>query len=52
MTMMACPEPLMAQERNFTDALRATKTYRISGQTLELRNGDRVVASFRADAMK
>lgn len=52
MTMMACPEPVMAQERTFTDALRATKSYRIASQTLELMDGDRVVARFRADAPK
>ena len=52
MTMMACPEPVMAQERNFTGALRATKSYRIAGDTLQLMDGGRIVARFRASALK
>ena len=52
MTMMACPEPLMAQERSFTDALRATKSYQIDGETLQLMDGDRILARFRASAQK
>ena len=52
MTMMACEEPLMAQERAFTQALGATKTYRIEGDTLALMEGERVLARFRAHAAK
>jgi putative lipoprotein len=47
-TMMACPEPLMKQERVFTDALKATTSYRITGGQLELLAGARVVARFQA----
>jgi copper homeostasis protein (lipoprotein) len=50
MTMMACPEPLMKQERALTEALEATNTYSLTGQILELRNGDRVLARFSSKA--
>jgi len=43
-TMMACPEELMQQESDFVSALRMTSGYRISGDMLELRSGDRVLA--------
>jgi putative lipoprotein len=49
-TLMAGPEPFMRQEREFLDALEATTTYRIDGQTLELRNGQEVLARFEAQA--
>ena len=47
-TMMACPEELMQQESDFVSALKMTTSYRISGDTLELRNGERVLARFVA----
>jgi putative lipoprotein len=48
MTMMACAEPLMKQEQAFVEALKSTSSYRIDGQILELRDGDRVLARFSA----
>jgi len=35
---------LMQQESDFVSALRMTSGYRISGDMLELRSGDRVLA--------
>ncbi|MGA9566735.1 MAG: YbaY family lipoprotein [Candidatus Korobacteraceae bacterium] len=49
MTMMACPEPLMTQEQAFTAALQSATTYHISGSTLELSAGEKVVARFKAE---
>jgi len=49
-TMMACIDPLMKQEQVFIEALKATSNYRIAGDTLELRHGERVVARFKAEA--
>ena len=46
MTRMAGPEPLMKQEDAFVKALSATKSYRIAGNTLELLDGDMVIAKF------
>ena len=37
-TRMACPEPVMAQERDFLDALAAARTFRIEGGYLSLRD--------------
>lgn len=51
-TLMACPEPLMLQERNFVEALRATTGYRIRGDELELRDGQRLLARFKAQIPK
>jgi putative lipoprotein len=48
MTMMACPDPLGKQELAFTDALRATTGFRITGNRLELLGGNNVVARFIA----
>jgi putative lipoprotein len=48
MTMMACPEPLMTQEKEFNEALTATGSYQIVGNTLELMEGKKVVAKFTA----
>ena len=48
MTMMACPDPAMQQETAFLAALKATKSYRIEGATLELLDQDRVVARFES----
>lgn len=47
-TMMACPADLMQQEGDFVTALTMTTGYRISGDTLELVNADRVLARFSA----
>ena len=47
-TMMACPEALMQQESDFVSALKMTTSYKVSGDTLELRNGERVLARFMA----
>lgn len=35
-TMMACPSPLMATSRSFTEVLAKTKTWKIFGEHLEL----------------
>jgi putative lipoprotein len=45
-TMMMCPEELMRQESDFIAALEMTTNYRLDGDTLELRNGERVLARF------
>jgi putative lipoprotein len=47
-TMMACAEELMNQENDFVAALKMTTNYRLTGDTLELRSGDRVLARFMA----
>lgn len=52
MTMMACPEPLMTQEKNFLEAMQLVSNYRIEGEKLELRKGDQVLARFEARARK
>jgi putative lipoprotein len=49
-TRMACPEPLMKQEQAFIEALKTTTSYRIVGDSLELRDGKRVLARFKAPA--
>jgi putative lipoprotein len=48
MTMMMCPEELMQQERALTTALRETSTYRVTGQSLELFDGEQLVARFES----
>ncbi|MGH7893459.1 MAG: YbaY family lipoprotein [Candidatus Binatia bacterium] len=45
-TRMACAEPLMKQEHAFVQALEGTTTYRATSETLELRDGERVLARF------
>ena len=47
-SMMMCPEEAMQQEGEFVSVLKMTTHYRIAGDTLELRNGDRVLARFMA----
>ncbi|HXZ79754.1 MAG TPA: YbaY family lipoprotein [Terriglobales bacterium] len=47
-TMMACPEPAMSVEKKFLEALNSTDSYRIDGDTLELRQKDKVLARFKA----
>ena len=51
-TMMACEESLMTQERKFIEALKASTSYRIDGEKLELRQGDQVLARFESRKMK
>lgn len=48
-TLMACEEPLMTRERQLSDALAATTTYRRTEHRLELRAGDNVLAAFTSD---
>jgi putative lipoprotein len=48
MTRMACQEPLMKQEQALADAFAATSGYKLVGKTLELRDGERVLARFRS----
>ncbi len=47
-TLMVCPPALMAQEQALLAALRATSSYEIEGDALELSNGTTVVARFQA----
>jgi putative lipoprotein len=47
LTRMACPEPVMKQEKAFLDALEATTRYVLSGDTLELRKDEQSLATFR-----
>jgi len=47
-SMMMCPEDLMLQESDFVGALKMATGYNIIGDTLELRNGARVLARFMA----
>lgn len=49
-TMMMCPPALMEQEQGLLAALKATSSYKIEGNTLELSNGTAVVARFQAVA--
>jgi copper homeostasis protein (lipoprotein) len=52
-TMMACPEPLMTQERAFHKALNATKSFKVTGSNLELYGYDgALLARFEAVALK
>jgi putative lipoprotein len=50
MTMRACADPIMQQEQAIVSALKATTGYKIDGSTLELRNGDQILAKFQAEA--
>ena len=49
-TMMACPGPVMSQEKELLDALALTDSFKIAGDRLELRRGDKVLARFQAQA--
>jgi copper homeostasis protein (lipoprotein) len=52
-TLMACPEPLMAQERAFHKAINATTSFKITGSNLELFGSDSaLLARFEAVALK
>ncbi len=47
-TLMMCPPALMEQEQGMIAALKATSSYKIEGDTLELSSGKAVVARFQA----
>ena len=47
-TMMMCPQPLMDQEQGLIAALKATSSYKIDGDILELIEGKTVVVRFQA----
>jgi len=49
-TLMMCPQALMEQEQGLISALKATASYEITDNTLELSNGTSVVARFQAVA--
>jgi putative lipoprotein len=49
-TLMMCPQALMEQEQGLIAALKATSSYKIEGDMLELINGTAVVARFQAMA--
>ena len=46
--MMACPEPLASLEQRLSQVLSGSRTWKIAGQTLTLRDGDRILAEFEA----
>lgn len=50
MTLMACPDPIMKQEKEFSQTLTDTGSYQIEGNTLELLARKKVVAKFQAAA--
>jgi len=45
-TMMACAEPAMTQEKWLTDALSQSRTWRITGEQLELLRDGAVIGTF------
>ena len=49
MTMKACADPVMQQEQAVLAAIKATTAYKIDGNTLEFKNGDKVLAKFDAE---
>jgi len=49
-TLMMCSQALMEQEQGLIAALKATSSYKIEGNVLELSNGTAVVARFQAVA--
>lgn len=51
-TRMAGPDPLNQQEFAFTAALEQATGYRITGDRLELLDGDRVLARFESRVMQ
>ncbi len=48
-TMKMCSPPVMEQEQAFLAALKATNKYQVQGETLELMNGEQVLAKFQAE---
>lgn len=51
-TANACAQPLMQQEQAFLLALKATTKYQLSGGSLELLNGEQVLAKFEVTPKK
>jgi len=55
-TMMACPEPIMMQERDYLEQLSKVKSYSIENEVLQLRNatGDSVLvfAALRSPSLQ
>jgi putative lipoprotein len=51
-TMLGCPRELMDRQKAFISALAMATGYRVSGNTLELRSGERVLARFAAQQSK
>ena len=50
-TRMACPEPVMAQENAYFQALAAAKTYAVKGDQLTLSDaGGKAIASYKAQS--
>jgi len=49
LTMKACADPVMQQEQAMLAAIKGTGAYQITGNTLELKNGDKVLAKFTAE---
>ena len=49
-TMKMCAPAVAAQEQAFLAALKATTGYKIDGASLELVNGDKVLAKFQAES--
>ncbi|SFP95281.1 META domain-containing protein [Hymenobacter arizonensis] len=47
-TRMMCPEPAAAGETRFVQAMATVKSYYVTDEALELRDGTTVVARFRA----
>jgi heat shock protein HslJ len=47
-TLMACEEPLMTRERQLSEALTTTTSFRTRESRLELLRGDKVLAVFAA----
>jgi hypothetical protein len=51
-TMMACPPPLMESEQKFSEALGTVDNFKITGDNMQLRQGDTVLAEFEAVYLK
>lgn len=51
-TMMACPEPFMKSEQKFGEALGKVDNFKITGDKMQLRQGDTVLAGFEAVYLK
>ena len=51
-TMMACPPPFMESEQKFGEALGKADNFNVTGDNMQLRLGDTVLAEFRAVYLK
>lgn len=51
-TMMACPPPLMESEQKFGEALGKVDNFKVTGDKMQLRQGDAVLAEFEAVYLK